>query len=176
MEGRCDGEYGYIISVVQITNKSQGLLKATTGFAAYTVTYTCLVLRPFRGEVMDVLVTSVSKVSLFTPILQYQSAAISSHYRIEALTHTCKPIPKIQVDPCGSVLWAHSEGHCNTPQDLRQSFPQLAVYYQSQQPPGHHLSYYLPSSSTKPLHKLFIQASYMLVAVGYEVRLSAVRP
>ena len=84
VEGRCDGEYGYIISVVQITNKSQGLLKATTGFAAYTVTYTCLVLRPFRGEVMDVLVTSVSKVSLFTPILQYQFAALSSCYPIKA--------------------------------------------------------------------------------------------
>ena len=66
VEGRCDGEYGYIVSVVQITEKSQGMLEKTTGHAAYTVTYTCLVLRPFRGEVMDVLVTSVSKVRYYS--------------------------------------------------------------------------------------------------------------
>ena len=50
-----------MVAVLQITNKSRGLLKDTTGFASYTVTYTCMVLRPFRGEVMDVLVTTVSK-------------------------------------------------------------------------------------------------------------------
>lgn len=62
VEGTCDGDYGYVVAVLQITNKSRGFLKETTGFAAYTVTYTCMVLRPFRGEVLDVLVTSVSKV------------------------------------------------------------------------------------------------------------------
>lgn len=61
VEGTCDGDYGYVVAVLQITNKSRGLLKDTTGFASYTVTYTCMVLRPFRGEVMDVLVTTVSK-------------------------------------------------------------------------------------------------------------------
>lgn len=64
MEGTCDGEHGYVVAVLQITDKSKGLLKDSTGFASYTVKYTCMVLRPFRGEVMDVLVSSVSKVRL----------------------------------------------------------------------------------------------------------------
>ena len=63
VEGTCDGDYGYVVAVLQITDRSRGMLKDTTGFACYNVTYTCMVLRPFRGEVMDVMVTSVSKAS-----------------------------------------------------------------------------------------------------------------
>lgn len=67
VEGQCDGEYGYIVAVVAITDKSQGLLKDTTGYASYNVTYTCIVLRPFKGEVMDVVVTNVTKVTVRVP-------------------------------------------------------------------------------------------------------------
>jgi DNA-directed RNA polymerase II subunit RPB7 len=63
VEGSCDGDYGYVVAVLQIIKKGKGRLKDTTGFASYDVTYSCLVLRPFRGEVMDTLVTSVSKVA-----------------------------------------------------------------------------------------------------------------
>ena len=63
VEGTCDGDYGYIVAVLNILDKSKGLLKDSTGFASYQVKYACVVLRPFRGEVMDVLVSSVSKVS-----------------------------------------------------------------------------------------------------------------
>lgn len=65
VEGSCDGDYGYVVAVLQIIKKGKGRLKDTTGFASYDVTYSCLVLRPFRGEVMDTLVTSVSKVGFF---------------------------------------------------------------------------------------------------------------
>jgi len=65
VEGSCDGDHGYVVAVLQIIHKSKGALKDTTGFASYGVTYNCLVLRPFKGEVMDTLVTSVNKMGFF---------------------------------------------------------------------------------------------------------------
>lgn len=78
VEGTCDGEHGYIVAVLQITDKSKGLLKDSTGFACYNVKYTCMVLRPFRGEVIDTLVSSVSKVGFFAEAGPLQ-VFVSSH-------------------------------------------------------------------------------------------------
>jgi len=78
VEGSCDGEYGYVVAVLQITNKSKGNLKDTTGFASYDVTYNCLVLRPFKNEVMDTLVTSVNKMGFFAEAGPLQ-IFVSSH-------------------------------------------------------------------------------------------------
>ena len=39
------------------------VIQDTTAFAKFHVTYTCIVFRPFKGEVLDCIVTSVNKVS-----------------------------------------------------------------------------------------------------------------
>lgn len=95
VEGTCDGDHGYVVAVLQITGKSRGMLKDTTGFASYTVTYTCMVLRPFRGEVMDVLVTSVSKVTAWpSPQAKQCSFFWSSDAELSKLreSHDCNRI------------------------------------------------------------------------------------
>lgn len=40
---------------------SQGVIQDTTAFAKFHVKYTCIVFRPFKGEVLDCIVTSVNK-------------------------------------------------------------------------------------------------------------------
>lgn len=40
----------------------QGLIREGTGFAKFDVKYTCVVFRPFKGEVLDTVVTQVNKV------------------------------------------------------------------------------------------------------------------
>ena len=40
----------------------KGVIQDTTAFAKFHVTYTCIVFRPFKGEVLDCIVTSVNKV------------------------------------------------------------------------------------------------------------------
>ena len=42
--------------------RAQGVIQDTTAFAKFHVTYTCIVFRPFKGEVLDCIVTSVNKV------------------------------------------------------------------------------------------------------------------
>jgi DNA-directed RNA polymerase II subunit RPB7 len=40
----------------------QGKIREGTGFAKFDVKYTCVVFRPFKGEVLDTVVTQVNKV------------------------------------------------------------------------------------------------------------------
>ncbi len=42
---------------------SKGLIREGLGTALFNVHYSCLVLRPHKGEVIDCAVTSVSKVA-----------------------------------------------------------------------------------------------------------------
>ncbi len=37
------------------------MIQDTSAFAKFTVTYECIVFRPFKGEVLDCVVTSVNK-------------------------------------------------------------------------------------------------------------------
>ena len=58
---------------------SKGQIREGLGTALFNVHYSCLVLRPHKGEVMDCVVTSVSKVKLRKhPV---QSCLIASHVR-----------------------------------------------------------------------------------------------
>ena len=54
---------------------SKGQIREGLGTALFNVHYSCLVLRPHKGEVMDCVVTSVSKVKLRTHPTQSCSIA-----------------------------------------------------------------------------------------------------
>jgi DNA-directed RNA polymerase II subunit RPB7 len=69
VEGTCSDQYGYIISVVSISKVSQGKLIPGAGQAEYTVSYSAVVLKPFKGEVLDAIVISITKVILNIIIL-----------------------------------------------------------------------------------------------------------
>jgi len=51
-----------------------------SGFVVYPVKYTAIVFRPFKGEVVDAVVTQVNKVGMFAEIGPL-SCFISHHVR-----------------------------------------------------------------------------------------------
>ncbi|CAH3173668.1 unnamed protein product, partial [Porites evermanni] len=68
VEGTCSGKYGFIIAVTTIDNIGVGHIQPGRGFVVYPVKYKAIVFRPFKGEVLDAVVTQVNKVGLFTDI------------------------------------------------------------------------------------------------------------
>lgn len=57
-----------MIAVTTIDNIGAGLIQPGQGFVVYPVKYKAIVFRPFKGEVLDAVVTQVNKVGLFTEI------------------------------------------------------------------------------------------------------------
>lgn len=53
----------YIISVVTINDIGQGKVMPGTGQARFKCSYTAIVMKPFKGEVVDGKVVNVNKVS-----------------------------------------------------------------------------------------------------------------
>uniref|UniRef100_A0A4X1VG15 DNA-directed RNA polymerase subunit n=1 Tax=Sus scrofa TaxID=9823 RepID=A0A4X1VG15_PIG len=64
VEGTCTGKYGFVIAVTTIDNIGAGVIQPGRGFVLYPVKYKAIVFRPFKGEVVDAVVTQVNKVSL----------------------------------------------------------------------------------------------------------------
>lgn len=65
VEGSCSGRLGYIIAVVDVLNVGRG--KVVEGGAEFKIEYQAIVYRPFRGEIVDGIVTSVNKVRFEEP-------------------------------------------------------------------------------------------------------------
>ena len=63
VEGTCSGRYGYIVTVMNIINRSPGAIRDGTGFATFQVNFQALVFRPFKDEVLPASVDVVNKVS-----------------------------------------------------------------------------------------------------------------
>ena len=55
-------EIRYIISVITITSIGEGKILPSTGQARFKTTYTAVVMKPFKGEVVDGKVVNVNKV------------------------------------------------------------------------------------------------------------------
>ncbi|XP_015781249.1 DNA-directed RNA polymerase II subunit RPB7 [Tetranychus urticae] len=68
VEGSCTGKYGFIIAVTTIDHIGHGLIQQNSGFVLYPIKYRAIVFRPFKGEVLDAVVTQVNKVGIFTEI------------------------------------------------------------------------------------------------------------
>lgn len=82
VEGTCSGKHGYvfsfhslhrsdadmearyIISVITITDIGEGKIIPSTGQAKFKTRYTAIVMKPFKGEVVDAKVVNVNKASL----------------------------------------------------------------------------------------------------------------
>ena len=68
VEGTCTGKHGFVIAVTTIDNIGAGVIQSGTGFVTYPIKYKAIVFRPFKGEVLDGVVTQVNKVGIFTEI------------------------------------------------------------------------------------------------------------
>ncbi|KXZ41592.1 hypothetical protein GPECTOR_376g169 [Gonium pectorale] len=65
-EGTCTGKYGYVVAVTKVEDIGRGRIRQDqSGYASFEVTYGCIVCRPYKGEVLDAVVTSVNKMGFF---------------------------------------------------------------------------------------------------------------
>lgn len=62
VEGTCSGQFGYIITVIDIVNIGNGIVLPGSGQAEFITRYRAIVFKPFKGEVMDGVVSQVTKV------------------------------------------------------------------------------------------------------------------
>ncbi|KAI4174201.1 MAG: hypothetical protein LQ346_008270 [Caloplaca aetnensis] len=67
VEGTCTGQY-YIVCILDSFVISEGRVVPGSGVAEYTIKYRAVVWRPFKGETVDAIVTSVTSMGFFADI------------------------------------------------------------------------------------------------------------
>ncbi|KAH7542386.1 hypothetical protein FEM48_Zijuj02G0067900 [Ziziphus jujuba var. spinosa] len=65
VEGTCSGRHGFVVAITGIENIGKGLIRDGTGFVTFPVKYQCVVFRPFKGEILEAVVTMVNKMGFF---------------------------------------------------------------------------------------------------------------
>lgn len=70
VEGTVSGDYGYIVTVIDSMpiNVGSGVVPSGQGSAVFNVKYNAVVFKPFKGEVVDALVTNVNKMGVFCDV------------------------------------------------------------------------------------------------------------
>ncbi|KAJ5591875.1 uncharacterized protein N7459_002244 [Penicillium hispanicum] len=64
-EGRCTGDH-FVICVMDMVDIGEGRVIPSSGNAEYTIKYRAIIWKPFRGETVDAIVTSVKPTGIFT--------------------------------------------------------------------------------------------------------------
>lgn len=54
-----------MVAITGIENIGKGHIRDGTGFVTFPVKYQCVVFRPFKGEILEAVVTMVNKVYPF---------------------------------------------------------------------------------------------------------------
>ncbi|KAI0988606.1 hypothetical protein GJ496_004525 [Pomphorhynchus laevis] len=68
VEGHCMGRFGFIVAVTGIDSVRGGYVQSGRGLVLYPVKYKAIVFRPFKNEVVDAVITQVTKVGIFCKI------------------------------------------------------------------------------------------------------------
>eukprot|EP01137_Pigoraptor_chileana_P006306 Opistho-2@50517 len=68
VEGTCKGEFGWIIMVKDIEEFGRGKIHANRGIVTFSMRYTAVVFRPFKGEVVEAVVKDVNKLGVFCQV------------------------------------------------------------------------------------------------------------
>ncbi|GLT41625.1 hypothetical protein SLA2020_156730 [Shorea laevis] len=61
----CSGRHGFVVAITGIENIGKGLIRNGTGFVTFPVKYQCVVFRPFKGKILEAVVTMVNKMGFF---------------------------------------------------------------------------------------------------------------
>jgi DNA-directed RNA polymerase II subunit RPB7 len=102
VEGTCSGRHGFIIYVTAIDRFDRGKVQEGTGYVQFKVYFRAIVFRPFKGEVLDAIVTEVSKMGFFAsagPLTIFVSTSmIPPEMRFEQNSFTSEEGVKIEKD------------------------------------------------------------------------------
>lgn len=85
VEGTCTGKYGFVIAVTTIDSIGSGIIQPGQGFVVYPVKYKAIVFRPFKGEVLDAVVTQVNKVSVVDFHVLPSNQPSNANFRIDSI-------------------------------------------------------------------------------------------
>ena len=66
VEGTCSGRYGFIITVTNVRKIGMGEVQEG-GYVLFPIEFEAIVFKPFKGEVLDAVVTAVNKVCSVVP-------------------------------------------------------------------------------------------------------------
>lgn len=69
------------MAITGVDNIGKGLIRDGTGFVTFPVKYQCVVFRPFKGEILEAVVTMVNKVGLFM---------IASYFKLGNHNYNCQ--------------------------------------------------------------------------------------
>ncbi|URD89522.1 DNA-directed RNA polymerase II [Musa troglodytarum] len=61
VEGTCSGRHGFVVAITGVEDIGKGLIREGTGFVTFPVKYQAVVFRPFKGEILEAVVTMVNK-------------------------------------------------------------------------------------------------------------------
>lgn len=79
VEGTCNAKHGYIMAVLAVDEISKGKIRQDgSGLATFKALFQCITFRPFKGEVLDCVVSSVNKMGFFADAGPVQ-IFVSSH-------------------------------------------------------------------------------------------------
>ena len=78
VEGSCSGQDGFIICVLDGMDIGMGRIVPGTGGAEFVIKYQAIVWKPFKGEVVDGVVSLVNKLGFFADVGPL-SVFVSSH-------------------------------------------------------------------------------------------------
>jgi DNA-directed RNA polymerase II subunit RPB7 len=85
VEGTCSGRYGYVVTVVSVSRLEKGKVLPGSGLAEFKVSYQAILFKPFKGEVLDGLVTTVNKVKKQRQVLKLELRIINTKKRWDSL-------------------------------------------------------------------------------------------
>ncbi|KAL6210472.1 hypothetical protein ACLB2K_015704 [Fragaria x ananassa] len=104
--GTCSQQHGFDVAITGIENIGKGLIVNGTGFVSFPVRYQCVVCRPFKGEILEAVVTMVNKMGFFAEAGPVQ-IFVSNHLIPDDMEFQCGDMPnyttsdgsvKIQID------------------------------------------------------------------------------
>ena len=61
----CSGRHGFVVAITGVEDIGKGLIREGTGYVTFPVKYQCVVFRPFKGEILEAVVTMVNKVGAY---------------------------------------------------------------------------------------------------------------
>nr|XP_010940914.1 DNA-directed RNA polymerase II subunit RPB7 isoform X4 [Elaeis guineensis] len=82
VEGTCSGRHGFVVAITNVEDIGKGLIREGTGFVTFPVKYQCVVFRPFKGEILEAVVTMVNKMGFFAEAGPVQ-IFVSNHVKIQ---------------------------------------------------------------------------------------------
>lgn len=100
VEGSCTGQFGYIVCVLDCMNidVGKGRVLPGSGLAEFEVKYRAVVWKPFKGEVVDGVVTTVNKMGFFADVGPL-SVFISTHLIPSDMSYNPSANPPAYVSP-----------------------------------------------------------------------------